>query len=756
MMTMNKEYSSTYDSGGTDNGRPSGPIGFKQQLVESKGNGDGRPRRAVQQMQVTKKDDIKKNGNGEEGRQVVEMDHDNNDDDKDEEGNSDDEKSGTNPEKKGEDLSTDAPDKNDADSHADLNPIVLDKKGTGSTSVGYVKDFVYERDNPAYRKVETPADDLSPTVAKLINEKSVLPCYDEPAGSMNPRCLDQDTPLIAYNPVSFDRTWCGQEIKPKSAVVMTEHCTDPIAHLFQAEVPPITGELMPPIIIKSTLNKDVEDGDLEKVECNIPCQQEKGLNLDDIKNSVKELFIGGETWKITMTMDPSKSKMERTDYMKDHYYSTQSLVSSVPLSTFDSKIHSLRNRPAVDFETAQEKAIYLVNNKCSSSSTKRNRWFDAVREKTPVDSYGSCGHNVEVPQGMTINTPEGRIALSKQYRIVLAFDETKEKDHISDVVWEAFISGAVPVVVGADNLRNRLPPNSFINVNDFSKWEELGDHVKKVVSDKDLWLSYHKWRDDKEAVEAFERQNEFTQTDPTCRLCRWAYAKKYGLGWDHTKQEVRSISKVPKDKFCSTADYGLVTRPFSEQWVTKRSGEDNEKVFEEDSEGESCSSLEADGGIVVDSFKCHRRVVQHDGVTDFIITELTNDIADSEVILRLKFPGVRNPDGACFYNTHSLVSTAKGSKISSASIQDDLVKITVLANWDTTVKSSGEGMMEITIVNDGKSKTDGDESAQRRVRIIVEEMTSVHDKMTEFFPSSYCKLMTMDFIDPIGVFFVDS
>lgn len=629
----------------------------------------------------------------------------------------------------------------------DLNPIVINKKGTGPTDVGYVKDFIEERKSPAYRNLQTPVTDLSPTVAKLVNENSVIPCEDESTGSINSRCLDHDTPLIAYNSQPFLRTWCGQEIKPKSAVVMTEHCTDPVAHLFAHEIPPVSGELMPPIIIKSSAEKEVQEENLQNIECNIPCQQEEGLDLSG--NKKRDIFIDGETWKITIAK--GNWGIDRTEYMRDHYFSTESLLSNVPLSNFDSKIHSLRNRPMVDFDTAKEKAIYLVNDNCSASRTKRNRWFDAVKKALPVDSYGKCGHNIEVPQGMTISTPEGRVDLSKKYRFVLAFDDSNEKDHISDVVWEAFASGAVPVVSGADNIHDRFPPKSFISVSKFQQWDDLGDYLKKVNSDKELWQSYHKWREDEEAVSAFERQYQFTRTGSSCRLCRWAYAKKYGLGWDHQKQEVRSVSKVPKDKFCATADHGLVSKPFSEQWVTKKAGED-EGILEEDSEGESCSSLGTDGNIAVGSFKGHRKVYQHDGVTDFIITELADENADAETTLRLKFPGVRNPEGAFFYHTHSMVSTAKGTKVSSASIQDDLVKITILANWDTAVTSTGEGIMEVVIKNDSTSISANDGSAPRRVRVIIEETDSVFDKMTEFFPSSYGKMMTNDFIDPIGVY----
>ncbi|KAG7338590.1 glycosyltransferase family 10 fucosyltransferase [Nitzschia inconspicua] len=633
----------------------------------------------------------------------------------------------------------------------DLNPIVIDKKGTGPTNVGYVKDFTHERENPPYRSVEISITDVSPTVASLAKERSVKPC--ETVGQdgttvTNPSCLDPDTPLIAYNPESFSRTWCGQEIKPQSAVTMSEHCTEAVVHLFPTENPPISGEHMPPIVIKSKRGAEVPATSLTAVECNIPCQKDSALSGDD-------WFIDDEPWMIRHTMldgwYEGHAKIERRDFLKNKYFSTQSWESSVPLTYFSFDKHSLRNRPAIDFDSAKDKAIYIVDNQCTAAATKRAKYFGAMKAKIEVHSYGQCGHNTDIPEGMTTDTPEGRIALMKQYRVVLAFDVTKSKDHVSEMVWEALMSGSVPVIVGADNLLEHLPPSSFINAGKFSNWDDLADYVKTVLVDKELWESYQKWRTDEEALAAFEAKYEFTRTIPECRICRWAYAKKYGLGWDHAKQQIRSM-KLPREKFCTSADHGLISAPFSEIWVAKTGGD--ESTLQEDSEGEICSSLSIDGDVDVDSFKGHRQIIHHDGVTDFIITEANREHVDTEVVLRLLFPGIRNPDGAVFYNTHSLVSTVRGPKVSSATIQDAQMKVTVLADWETLVTSTGEGVVEIVIHNrDDESK----EVAQsKRIRIIMEELASIHDKMTEFYPSSFGRRMTKDFVDPLGVFFSDS
>lgn len=670
-----------------------------------------------------------------------------------------------------------------ATSGSGWNPTVIEKKGTGPTKVGYVKDFLNERgtNNNGLLNVvtedgvmRTALDPYTTLVASLVNEKSVRSCTTT-VGTFDQRCLDRDTPLIVYNPQTFPRTWCGQTVPPQTAITMKEHCTDPTVHIFPTMdvPPPVTGEHMPPIVIQSKMDEPITTT-LETVECNIPCQQEKGL----MEGGKDVLYIGGESWTVTQTMADSAlhhvAVIERRDYMKDHYYSTQSFLSSVPLTYFDFSKHNVRNRPAVPFDTVQPKAVYLVNDNCSSYASKRHKYFAAIAGQVSVDSYGSCGHNIDVPDGMTISTPEGRIRIMEQYRIVLALDESSSKDHVSDMVWEALLSGSLPVVVGADNIRDLLPPKSFINFKDFNTWDDLALYVKKVLTDKDLWESYHTWRNDETILTAMEGKYEFTRTSPTCRLCRWAYAKKYGLGWDHEKQQVQQ-TRLPKDKLCTTADHGLVSKPFGEQWVTKKKSNDSgvtdeesvvEKILLEDSEGESCTAMSADGDIDFDSYKCHRMIVHHDGVTDIVISDSARASTDTEVILRLTFPGIRNPDGAFFHNTHLMVPTQTGTdktttttaatakQISSATIQDATMKVTVLADWQTSVTSSGEGIVDIVI----QSKDVGpmkDESI-RRIRVIIEEMVVIYDKMTEYYPSSFSKVMMKDFMDPLGVYYADS
>jgi hypothetical protein len=631
------------------------------------------------------------------------------------------------------------------------------RTGTGPTKTAYVKDFRHERANPAFRIVamEEASSSLLAEIAKMVDESSVTPCITTTTKT-DPKCSDTDTPLIVYNSASFERTWCGTKVAPMTAVKVAGDCDrsqsekEP-THLFPVDFPPISGQGMAPIVLKSHLDVIVDAKDLKEVECNIPCQQEKGMNR-------KTLVIDGTHWSMTHA-----ETMERINFRHDKYYSTQSWLSDVPLSMWDFSKYSMR-RPAVDWDKTPNKGVYMESSACSSkaSNWQNNNYFSATALKIKVDAVGTCQHNADVPKGLSMDTIEGRVAIMKKYRIALAFDSTTEKDHISGIIWEAYMSGAVPVVVGADNLMSdhHLPPHSAIIAAEFDDWDAMADYVKQVAENKTLWESYHTWRKDESLISAFEEKYQFTKTNPTCRMCRWAYAKKFGLGWDHGKQEVVE-AKLPRQLCSSNNNKGLVSKPFEEGWIHRSDQQETAELIVHDEGGgatsdtSTCTSVTTvEGTIDTDTYKIHRTIHQHDSITDSIITGVEREDHEGQVILRLEFPGVRNSEGALFRNTHTLVPTKRGAFASSATMQDEFVKVTILADWVTSISSPQEGVMEIVVQRDKEDAMP--EGTTKRIRVFTEGLNVIHDKMSEYFPSSFAKVVTKDFIDPLELFYADS
>ena len=646
--------------------------------------------------------------------------------------------------------------------------LVAEKKGTGPTSVAYVHDLAGDRLPHFSRTKEIDPSTNSDVVNAKIQEK-VMPCRQLESldgrqhFTTNARCLEPGAPQIVYNSADFPRIWCDQEIQPGAAMVMKERCNDPVVRLFGAEPASASGKGMPPmILLKSASSKSVFDSALlQTVECDIPCKEEPSA---DVSERLALMSFANEAWTVRQTMgEPSvfsHAHVERIDYRRGIYYSTTSFKSDVPLTFFDPQRFSLRNRPAVSYEESLPKGVYLVDNYCLGVSSRRNKYFSALGAKGfLVDSMGQCDHNADVPAGMTIGTSEGRVEVMKKYRFVLAFDRTNDKDFISTMVWEALISGAIPLVVGAENIRFHLPKNSYIDAGSYGTtgWDDVADAVKTINDSKEKWESYHEWRTDEAELAKFESLYEFSKTQATCRLCRWGYAKKYGLGWDHNKQRVKQ-TRLPRN-LCTTDTNGLASQPFQEQWLS-RNEEDEIAVLSERGT-EKCSTTAVSTIDNKSTYKIERTLVEHDGVVDLIVNQIQRESMMQALVLRLNFVGLQNSDGASFGNSHTTVKDLiHGATASSISIQDDFSKVTILADWVTSIHSPGEGVVEIVILEQNENEERPQNplwpNIPRRVRVIVEDMDVVNDKMTEYFPSPFAKRMIKDFVDPLEIYYADT
>ena len=99
------------------------------------------------------------------------------------------------------------------------------------------------------------------------------------------------------------------------------------------------------------------------------------------------------------------------------------------------------------------------------------------------------------------------------------------------------MSGAVPVYLGASNVKEHVPNNSIIHVDDFENPEELGRYLKSLADDRAAYEKLHEWRS-KPLPQWFVAKYNFTHTHSNCRVCRWANAKLNGLPWNHDRQQI--------------------------------------------------------------------------------------------------------------------------------------------------------------------------------------------------------------------------
>ena len=133
-------------------------------------------------------------------------------------------------------------------------------------------------------------------------------------------------------------------------------------------------------------------------------------------------------------------------------------------------------------------AIAVFVSRCKKGG--RDQVIRELGKHFPVHSFGKCArsHTVEkehpsclkVPgQGETgANRYPSKLCVFRKYQYVLALDNTRELDYVTEKVYHALLTGAVPIYDGAPNVAEFLPgegTSSIIQLQDFSASKGGGD-----------------------------------------------------------------------------------------------------------------------------------------------------------------------------------------------------------------------------------------------------------------------------------------
>ena len=482
----------------------------------------------------------------------------------------------------------------------------------------------------------------------------------------------------------------------------------------------------------------------EPFPCSVPCK------LNNNYAVLNEISVRNTNWRITHTMEGEQiypeARVRPSAYRESEFYATTSFKSEIPLPYFSWKEYKIQHA-AVDFQKVIKGASFLAVN--CETFTEREKVVKALIE-TPlrVDSLSVCLHNAEPPPGVDM---DNKTAVMEQYLFHLAFENQETDDYITEKLWGALASGTLPVYLGAKNIKEHVPKNSIIVADDFKSPQNLADYLIRLTNDKDLYESYHEWRY-QTIDDAFASKYEFTNTHSNCRMCKWVFAKRYGLGWNHSKQ---TISKPRIDHKTCRNEMGLIGYPFKEYWLSSMPSPEGGDVSEEESETrvfstdatKTCTLTEENRVLEVDHGAIRRKVYDRDGVTDLIIDVTTgaaaiggqssNAVMD-HYILRLATP-IKAGD-----------TNQKPHVVSDSAwwLQDDQSRFYVMASGGgVNLSIHKPGIIEIYIPT--SPSTSSTTTTTTRVRVVTENMDHFHTK-TKNTPSYFGDLMMRDFFEPVA------
>ena len=428
-------------------------------------------------------------------------------------------------------------------------------------------------------------------------------------------------------------------------------------------------------------------------------------------------------------------------YLRDKFYATTSFQSEIPVPYFSWAEYPIQ-KPQVSFASAIKGASFLANN-CNSQSNREQVVETLLTTHLRVDSLSGCFNNAELPSGITDSS--NKTAILERYLFHLALENQQYDDYITEKLWGSLQSGTLPIYMGAPNVKDHVPTKSIIVVDDFDSTEDLANYLVKLSQNERLYNEYHEWRR-KPLEDHVVQKYQFTHVHSTCRICKWAFAKRYGWHWNHKQQEPVAPS-IPR-RTCRNK-IGLIGYPIKEYWLSGATHKSSE-VSSPDTTSRTCSLDDSNRILWIgnEDDRVRRTVYHQDGVTDMVVMYDPAEAASSrsaQISLTLKLETPIRTTDLRVIGDHQLL------------LQDDQSRLTIVSSSNLSKqpkKLEQAGTIEIPIgLSDSYLSSMGQQEPVllMRIRIILEDLDSFHQGGTKRV-NYFGKLMTQDFLNPLEAY----
>ena len=175
-------------------------------------------------------------------------------------------------------------------------------------------------------------------------------------------------------------------------------------------------------------------------------------------------------------------------------------------------------------------AAWVISH-CKTPS-KREKYIRELSKYIKLDGYGTCAK-----RPCLVNETRRTIGkffkdctemIVQNYKFYLAFENTLCEDYVTEKVWHKLQGFIVPVILGGATYSELLPPNSYIDVRNFTSPRKLAEYLKYLDHNDDMYNSYFTWKND-----YWNRCEEYE-----CLLCKYLHTnnetktyKDIGLWW---------------------------------------------------------------------------------------------------------------------------------------------------------------------------------------------------------------------------------
>ena len=192
-----------------------------------------------------------------------------------------------------------------------------------------------------------------------------------------------------------------------------------------------------------------------------------------------------------------------------------------------------RSKPSNFAKDRKNRVLWFVSH-CQAKSL-RDEYVKELKKYIPVDVYGRCGDL----KCRTETNPHCFDTL-KSYKFYLAFENMICEDYITEKLWRTLNKAILPVVLGGGTYADILPPNSYLDVKNFTSPKRLAEYLTFLAGNDDAYNRYFSWR----------KRYKIIMPNVSCELCRYL-----NRGATPTKRRTSLHDWWAKDKCVEPAKY---------------------------------------------------------------------------------------------------------------------------------------------------------------------------------------------------------
>ena len=168
----------------------------------------------------------------------------------------------------------------------------------------------------------------------------------------------------------------------------------------------------------------------------------------------------------------------------------------------------------INYAKGKSRLVAWVISHCNAGS-RRDDYIRELSKHIRVDGYGRCAKrpctDAEKGRKDLQNRVYCNIKLKRKYKFFLSFENSLCGGYVTEKAWNKLANGIVPIVLGSSNYYKILPPNSFIDVRNFSSPKSLANYLLKVDVNDEIYNSYFNWK----------KKYQLSCASTYCDLCKY-------------------------------------------------------------------------------------------------------------------------------------------------------------------------------------------------------------------------------------------